>query len=61
MAVKMKPVGTYRFKAARPTCARAEIPVRGLTVMCDKPLERGGAGAGPRRSHLRHLVSGAWN
>ncbi|MDA9352150.1 OsmC family protein [Ascidiaceihabitans sp.] len=47
MAVKMKPVVTYRAKASCPTHARTEIPVRDLHVVIDEPVERGGTNLGP--------------
>ncbi|MEM8978897.1 MAG: OsmC family protein [Pseudomonadota bacterium] len=47
MAVKMKPVVTYRAKAACPTHSRTEIPVRNLNVVIDEPEERGGTNMGP--------------
>lgn len=47
MAVKMKTVVTYRAKAACPTHARTEIPVRDLNVVIDEPTERGGTNLGP--------------
>ncbi|MFK7751777.1 MAG: OsmC family protein [Sedimentitalea sp.] len=47
MAVKMKPVVTYRAQAACPTHARTEIPVRDLNVVIDEPTERGGTNLGP--------------
>ena len=47
MAIKMKPVVTYRAKAACPTHSRTEIPVRDLTVVIDEPIERGGTNLGP--------------
>ena len=47
MAIKAKTVVTYRAKAACPTHARTEIPVRDLMVVIDEPLERGGTNLGP--------------
>ena len=47
MAVKMKPVVTYRANASCPTHARTEIPVRDLHVVIDEPVERGGTNLGP--------------
>ncbi|MEM9438749.1 MAG: OsmC family protein [Pseudomonadota bacterium] len=47
MAIKMKPVVTYRTTAACPTHARTEIPVRDLNVVIDEPVERGGTNMGP--------------
>lgn len=47
MAVKLKTVVTYRATASCPTHARTEIPVRGLNVVIDEPLERGGTNLGP--------------
>ena len=47
MAMKIKPVVTYRTKAACPTHARTEIPIRDLTVIIDEPVERGGTNLGP--------------
>ena len=47
MAIKTKTVVTYRAKAACPTHARTEIPVRDLNVVIDEPLERGGTNLGP--------------
>ncbi|WP_458789756.1 OsmC family protein [Yoonia sp. MH D7] len=47
MAIKMKSVVTYRATATCPTHARTEIPVRGLNVVIDEPLERGGTNLGP--------------
>lgn len=47
MAVKMKPVVTYRANAICPTHARTEIPVRDLHVVIDEPVERGGTNLGP--------------
>lgn len=47
MALKMKTVVTYRAKAACPTHARTEIPVRDLKVVIDEPIERGGTNLGP--------------
>jgi len=43
----MKTVVTYRATAACPTHARTEIPVRGLNVVIDEPIERGGTNLGP--------------
>lgn len=47
MPVKMKTVVTYRAKAACPTHARTEIPIRDLNVVIDEPIERGGTNLGP--------------
>ena len=47
MAIKLKTVVTYRATAACPTHARTEIPVRGLNVVIDEPIERGGTNLGP--------------
>ena len=47
MAVKMKPVVTYRANASCPTHARTKIPVRDLHVVIDEPVERGGTNLGP--------------
>lgn len=47
MPVKIKTVVTYRAKAACPTHARTEIPIRDLNVVIDEPIERGGTNLGP--------------
>ncbi len=47
MAMKIKPIVTYRAKAACPTHSRTEIPVRDLQVIIDEPVERGGTNLGP--------------
>jgi putative redox protein len=59
MAIKMKTVVTYRTKAACPTHARTEIPLRDLTVVVDEPLERGGTnlGATPTEMALAALIA----
>jgi putative redox protein len=59
MAIKMKTVVTCRTKAACPTHARTEIPLRDLTVVVDEPLERGGTnlGATPTEMALAALIA----
>lgn len=47
MAIKTKPVVTYRVTAQCPTHARTEIPVRDLSVVIDEPIVRGGTNLGP--------------
>lgn len=47
MAIKMKPVVTYKTTATCATHARTEIPVRDLNVVIDEPTERGGTNMGP--------------
>ena len=47
MAIKIKPIVTYRTTAQCPTHARTEIPVRDLNVIVDEPVERGGTNLGP--------------
>ena len=47
MAIKTKPIVTYRTSAQCPTHARTEIPIRDLTVIIDEPVERGGTNLGP--------------
>lgn len=59
MAIKMKTVVTYRTKAACPTHARTEIPIRDLQVIIDEPEERGGTnlGATPTEMALSALIA----
>ncbi len=47
MAMKVKPVVTYRTTAQCSTHARTEIPIRDLDVVVDEPVERGGTNLGP--------------
>ncbi|MDA7425309.1 OsmC family protein [Thalassococcus lentus] len=47
MAIKIKPIVTYRTKADCPTHARTEVAVRDLKVVIDEPVERGGTNLGP--------------
>ena len=59
MAVKMKTVVTYRAKAACPTHARTEIPIRDLNVVIDEPVERGGTnlGVSPTETAMAALIA----
>ena len=58
MAIRMKTTVTYRLKAACPTHARTEIPVRDLSAIIDEPLERGGTNLGiaPVETALTSLI-----
>ncbi len=58
MAVKMKPVVTYRATADCPSHSRTEIPIRDLTVTIDEPVERGGTnlGASPTELAMSSLI-----
>ena len=59
MAIKLKPIVTYRTTAQCPTHARTEIPIRDLRVIVDEPVERGGTnlGAAPTEVALAALIA----